>query len=227
MANEVNSYGTQKEQVRQYFDGDAFQRWAAISKGESKNFAQQKLIEGRQAIHRCLLDWIGPIKGKRLIDAGCGAGLLSETFADQGAIVKGIDISQKMIQMAQNRNQGRDNLEFEVSDLLSACGEYDILVSMDVVIHYPLSDMPKLLGHILSLTKERAYISFAPSTAWFRFLKMIGERMSGSSRTTSAYLHPMTDIERILNELGYEITREKLVSNIIYNSMLLEIKPKR
>ncbi|MZP29322.1 magnesium protoporphyrin IX methyltransferase [Heliobacterium undosum] len=227
MANELNSYWTQQEQVRNYFDGDAFQRWASISKGESKNFAQRKLIEGRQAIHRCLLDWIGPVAGKRIIDAGCGAGFLAEILAEQGAIVKGIDISTKMIEMASARNRGRDNLAFEVSDLVSEKGNYDILISMDVLIHYPLADLPALLEHTLGRARERAYITFAPSTAWFRFLKSVGERMSGSSRTTSAYLHPISEIHSILNKLGYQSTRQELVSNIIYNAMLLEIKPKR
>ncbi|QGG48732.1 magnesium protoporphyrin IX methyltransferase [Heliorestis convoluta] len=225
VAKEFKQYGQQQRRIKEYFDGEAFGRWAAISTGKGNNFAQRKLIEGRQEIHDCLMEWIEPLEGKSVLDAGCGAGFLSDHFAQQGAIVKGIDISTKMIAMAKER--GQKNTSFEVCDLMSEKGEYDILVSMDVLIHYSLDDMPQLLSHVLGRARERAYISFAPSTAWFRFLKVIGEKFSGSSKTTSAYLHPIQDIERILNELGYKITRKKLVSNIIYNAVLVEIYPSK
>ncbi|WP_170270290.1 magnesium protoporphyrin IX methyltransferase [Heliorestis acidaminivorans] len=223
MAKEFEPYGQQSRRIKEYFDGEAFSRWAAISTGKGNNFAQRKLIEGRQEIHDCLMEWIDPLEGKTLLDAGCGAGFLSDHFAHQGALVKGIDISTKMIAMAQER--GQKNTTFEVCDLMSENGNYDILVSMDVLIHYSIEDMPELLAHVLGRVRERAYISFAPSTSWFRFLKVIGEKFSGSSKTTNAYLHPISEIEKILNNLGYRVTRKKLVSNIIYNAVLLEIYP--
>lgn len=219
----ATEYNKQQEQVRKYFDGDAFKRWEAISTGNGQNFAQRKLIEGRHAIHRCVLNWVGSVEGKRVLDAGCGAGVLAEQFAQRGARVKGIDISEKMIDLA--RRQTSFEVEYAVCDLMSEHGDYDILVSMDVLIHYSLADMPKLLEHVLSRAKEKAYISFAPSTPVFRLLKAIGKRFSGGSRTTDAYLHRIADIRTILQGLGYQITSQQLFSNIIYNAVLLEIKP--
>ncbi|MCW2277050.1 magnesium protoporphyrin IX methyltransferase [Heliophilum fasciatum] len=220
----AGGYNKQQEHVRDYFDGDAFKRWEAISTGNGRNFAQRKLIEGRMAIHQCVLDWVGPVEGKRILDAGCGAGVLAERFVDRGAsYIKGIDISEKMIDLAQKQGSGK--VEYAVCDLMSEHGNYDILVSMDVLIHYSLADMPTLLEHVLARAKEKAYISFAPSTPLFRLLKAIGKRFSGGSRTTNAYLHRIADIRTILQGLGYQITRQQLFSNVIYNAVLLEIRP--
>lgn len=49
------------------------------------------------------LDWIqstAPLAGKRVVDVGCGGGILSESMARAGANVKGIDLSRKALRVA-------------------------------------------------------------------------------------------------------------------------------
>lgn len=50
------------------------------------------------------LDWIDriePLAGKRVLDVGCGGGILSEAMAARGAQVTGIDLADKPLQVAE------------------------------------------------------------------------------------------------------------------------------
>src|SRR5512142_2922938 len=50
------------------------------------------------------LDWIDSvarIAGKRTLDVGCGGGILAEAMAKRGATVKGIDLAEKALKVAQ------------------------------------------------------------------------------------------------------------------------------
>ncbi|MGH6643939.1 MAG: bifunctional 2-polyprenyl-6-hydroxyphenol methylase/3-demethylubiquinol 3-O-methyltransferase UbiG, partial [Bradyrhizobium sp.] len=50
------------------------------------------------------LDWIEralPLSGKRILDVGCGGGVLAEAMAQRGARVTGIDLAGKPLRVAQ------------------------------------------------------------------------------------------------------------------------------
>lgn len=49
-----------------------------------------------------ILNLLGDLRGKKLIDIGCGPGAYSVEFAKRGADVLGIDVSQKMLDKARN-----------------------------------------------------------------------------------------------------------------------------
>lgn len=80
-----------------------------------------------------------PLQGLRLVDVGCGAGLLSEPLARLGATVTGIDVSGENIQVAR-RHAAASGLEIDYrlasAESLAADGaRFDVLVSMEVVEH--------------------------------------------------------------------------------------------
>ena len=50
------------------------------------------------------LDWIDQrvaLAGKRVLDVGCGGGILAEAMAGRGARVTGIDLSEKSLRVAE------------------------------------------------------------------------------------------------------------------------------
>ena len=51
------------------------------------------------------LEWLdqlaGGIQGKRVVDVGCGGGILAESMAAKGARVTGIDLSEKALKVAR------------------------------------------------------------------------------------------------------------------------------
>jgi ubiquinone/menaquinone biosynthesis C-methylase UbiE len=54
-----------------------------------------------------VLDFLGPLKGKRLLDAGCGDGTYALEVATRGALVTGVDLSEDMLAVARERSTAR------------------------------------------------------------------------------------------------------------------------
>jgi predicted TPR repeat methyltransferase len=67
-----------------------------------------------------ILDLAGDVAGRRILDAGCGAGPLSAALRDRGALVAGFDSSAKMLELARRR-LGPD-ADLQVADLGSPAG---------------------------------------------------------------------------------------------------------
>jgi 2-polyprenyl-6-hydroxyphenyl methylase/3-demethylubiquinone-9 3-methyltransferase len=80
-----------------------------------------------------------PLAGLRLVDIGCGGGLLSEPLARLGARVTGIDAGEKNIGVARH-HAGESGLDIDYrvasAEALAAAGEqFDIVLAMEVIEH--------------------------------------------------------------------------------------------
>jgi ubiquinone/menaquinone biosynthesis C-methylase UbiE len=82
----------------------------------------------------------GDVHGRDVLDAGCGTGYLSARLRGQGARVVGVDLSEKMIQIARDQHP---DIDFRVDSIseLTAVGDaqFDLVVS-----NYVLMDIPDL-----------------------------------------------------------------------------------
>lgn len=80
-----------------------------------------------------------PLEGLRLLDIGCGGGLLSEPMTRMGASVTGADASEVNIEIAKLHAEQSDlaiDYRAETSESLEAQGEkFDIILNMEVVEH--------------------------------------------------------------------------------------------
>ncbi|NUM70665.1 MAG: methyltransferase domain-containing protein [Ignavibacteriaceae bacterium] len=77
------------------------------------------------------LSLLPDVKGKKILDAGCGPGKYAEILSEKGALVTGIDFSAKMIDRAKKRNNGKG--EFLVHDLAKPLDMFNSN-SFDIVI---------------------------------------------------------------------------------------------
>ena len=91
------------------------------------------------------LGWIeglAPLAGRRVLDVGCGGGILSEAMARLGARVTGIDLSEKPLRVAQ-LHLHESGLEIryeeksaeEYADLFPAA--FDVVTCMELLEHVP------------------------------------------------------------------------------------------
>lgn len=80
-----------------------------------------------------------PFEGLRLLDIGCGGGLLSEPMARLGATVVGADAAPRNIPVAQvHAEQSGLNIDYRhtTAEDMAAAGElFDIVLNMEVVEH--------------------------------------------------------------------------------------------
>lgn len=92
------------------------------------------------------LDWIDAqvhLSGQRVIDVGCGGGILAESMARRGADVLGVDLSVKPLRVAQLHamDAGLDNLayrEVAIEALAAeAPGSFDVVTCMEMLEHVP------------------------------------------------------------------------------------------
>ncbi|MBK9028716.1 MAG: bifunctional 2-polyprenyl-6-hydroxyphenol methylase/3-demethylubiquinol 3-O-methyltransferase UbiG [Propionivibrio sp.] len=117
------------------------------------------------------LAWIDShagISGKTILDVGCGGGILSESMAQRGATVTGIDLSDKALGVAKlhllesgNKVDYQKSSAEEFSD--RAPGSYDVVTCMEMLEHVPnpasiisaCSVLVKPGGHVFFSTINR------------------------------------------------------------------------
>jgi 2-polyprenyl-6-hydroxyphenyl methylase/3-demethylubiquinone-9 3-methyltransferase len=97
-----------------------------------------------------------PLDGLTLLDVGCGGGLLSEPLARMGAIVTGIDASEKNIGTAR-AHAARSDVEIDyrcstAEDLMAAGETFDIVLSLEVVEH--VADVDLFLDSCAALVRD-------------------------------------------------------------------------
>ncbi len=137
------------------------------------------------------LEWINelaPLSGQRVLDIGCGGGILADSMARKGASVLGIDLSTKALRVAQLHalETQTPNIEYrEVSaeDLASEQpGGFDIVTCMEMLEHVP--DPGSVVRACSELVKPGGWVFF-----------------STINRNSKAFLFAIVGAEYVLNML--------------------------
>ena len=82
------------------------------------------------------------LAGKRVVDVGCGGGILAEAMASRGALVTGIDLSDKALGVAKlhqlESGAAVDYRLVSAEDLAAECaGTFDVVTCMEMLEHVP------------------------------------------------------------------------------------------
>lgn len=113
------------------------------------------------------LDWIdghAGLNGKKVLDVGCGGGLLSEGMAAKGALVTGIDLSDKALGVARLHllESGRSvDYRSVAAEALAAeqPESYDIVTCMEMLEHVP--DPASTIAACAALVKPGGHVFFS------------------------------------------------------------------
>ncbi len=113
------------------------------------------------------LEWINalvPLAGKRVLDVGCGGGILAEAIAKKGANVKGIDLSEKALKVAELHSLESEvqvSYELIAAEALAAreAGQYDVVTCMEMLEHVP--DPSAIVQACATLVKPGGRVFFS------------------------------------------------------------------
>ncbi len=92
------------------------------------------------------LDWIdrlASLKGRQVVDVGCGGGILAESMARRGASVLGIDLSTKPLKVARLHalESGVQGLDYEETSAEALAEQrpfgFDVVTCMEMLEHVP------------------------------------------------------------------------------------------
>jgi ubiquinone/menaquinone biosynthesis C-methylase UbiE len=148
--------------------------------------------------------FVGNVKGKRVLDLGCGGGLFSYLLFKKGAKVTGIDYSSSAVQFAQSRYPQVDFWEGTAYDLSRyGDGYFDIVTVIDLVEH--LGDQSRALREIKRVLKPGGILVISTDLANSEWNKSILSRFIWLSMRFSkegrAY--------RMIKEVESKIPRKK------------------
>ncbi len=114
------------------------------------------------------LGWIeglAPLQGKRVLDIGCGGGILADAMARRGAQVLGIDLASKALKVAQlhaleANTQGVEYREISAEALASEQpGSFDVVTCMEMLEHVP--DPSSVVQACATLVKPGGQVFFS------------------------------------------------------------------
>jgi len=114
------------------------------------------------------LDWINTlasIKGKQVLDVGCGGGILSDAMARAGATVTGIDLAGKSLKVAQLHalESQTPNVSYrEISAEALAAetpAQFDVVTCMEMLEHVP--DPASIVKACATLVKPGGWVFFS------------------------------------------------------------------
>lgn len=88
------------------------------------------------------IDGIAPLAGKKVLDVGCGGGILAESMAERGAHVTGIDMGESNLSVARlhllESGLQVDYRQITAEELAAEeAGSYDVVTCLEMLEHVP------------------------------------------------------------------------------------------
>ena len=135
-ASLTQTYKTRRGELETYFDRTAADAWAKLTSDAPVSGIRATVRAGRDAMRATLLSWLpADLTGRRVLDAGCGAGQVSVEMARRGAEVIGVDLSRSLLALAAERYADETltgSLQFHDGDMFDpALGQFDHVLAMD------------------------------------------------------------------------------------------------
>ena len=106
----------------------------------------------------------GGLRGKAVLDVGCGGGILAEAMAVEGAHVTGIDLSEKALGVARlHQLESGTTVDYRLlaaeALALESAGTYDVVTCMELLEHVP--DPASTIAACAQLTRPGGTVVFS------------------------------------------------------------------
>ena len=106
----------------------------------------------------------GGLAGKRVLDVGCGGGILAEAMANRGAVVTGIDLAEKPLKVAMlHRLETNSQVDYRLiaAETLAqeSPGAFDVVTCMEMLEHVP--DPASVVRACATLARPGGHVFFS------------------------------------------------------------------
>ncbi|WP_395702535.1 magnesium protoporphyrin IX methyltransferase [Aquabacterium sp.] len=224
-------YTQRRGEIEHYFDRTAAQAWARLTSDAPLGRIRASVRAGRDTMRATLLSWLpADLRGRRLLDAGCGTGALALELARRGAEVVAIDLSPTLVALAAERlpTALRGRIRFLSGDMLDeGLGRFDHVIAMDSLIHYDSRDAVRALDRLAQRTRCSLVFTHVPRTPLLTAMWAVGRCFPRGDRAPSVVPVAEATMQRLIGRqpglAGFAIGRSRRVGGGFYTSQALEL----
>jgi SAM-dependent methyltransferase len=166
-----------------------------------------------------VLELLGNVRGKKILDLGCGTGIYAKLLTKKGAIVKGFDISPEMIKIAKQENPKLD-LKVGSAYNIPFNEKFDIVLG-SLVVDY-IRDWNKMFSEIRRVLKDNGIFIFSTGNPVAEFpdrikvgkktIKVLGNYFKEERKYSFWKLNG-----KKIKVFSYHITYETIIRRILKN----------
>lgn len=226
----MGSYAETRERLEVYFDRTAAETWERLTSEAPVSRIRQTVRAGRDEMRAMMMDRLpADLSGRRVLDAGCGAGQMTEELAARGADVVATDISPSLLEVARRRIPAplKERIQFVPGDMLDPhLGAFDHIMAMDSLIHYRADDIGSALAELGERCGSSIIFTIAPSTLFLKAFWAMGQAFPRSDRSPQIVPHSDARIARAARRPALEpfaLGRVGRVSRGFYISQAMEL----
>ena len=221
-----NTYLAKRARLENYFNEVSSDAWDKLTSNEPVSFVRQLVREGREKMQAAIIEKLPKdLRGTRILDAGCGTGVLSRMLDERGAEVVGVDISEKLIEVAKNRSSLNKNIEYFAGDMKEqSFGNFDYIIAMDSLIHYSTEDVISSIADFSSRANNSVLFTVIPSTFFLNSKLLLGKFFPKSERSPEVVPIEWGQLERLeALKINASLTKIKRIKSFFYVSEAWEL----
>ncbi len=225
------TYQLRRGQLEEYFDRTAMEAWKRLTSDAPVSGIRATVRAGRDRMRATLLSWLpDDLRGRRILDAGCGTGALAVEAARRGADVVAIDLSPQLVQIARDRLPAglAGTIDFRAGDMLDpGLGRFDHVVAMDSLIHYKAADIVRVLAGLSARAGTSVLFTIAPRTPSLTLMHAVGRLLPRGDKAPA--IEPVAPsrltalIAHDTNLAGWSEGRTLRVNTGFYKSQAMEL----
>ena len=127
-------------------------QWKEYKKTQLDSYSGIAISANR--LNRCLGELKDDLKGKLVLEAGCGAGRFTEVLLNKGAVVVSSDLSAAVEVNQENfpQNENHFVIQADINDMPFADETFDVVVCLGVIQHTPNSE--QTIENLYKLVKK-------------------------------------------------------------------------
>ncbi len=222
------SYGRTLTRVETYFDQTATRTWERLTSDAPVSRIRETVRRGRDKMRAHMLSRLPTdLTGVRVLDAGCGAGQMTQELAARGADVVAIDISPSLVEIAKTRVPVdlHRRVTFLSGDMLDpGLGRFDYVIAMDSLIYYSQPDIVGALSRLGERLSGQVVFTLAPRTPLLMAMWHSGKLFPRSDRSPTMIPHAPARLSKALiqADAGGDLRVLDRVSSGFYISQALE-----